>query len=124
MANLEFELIQGLTTGSTQHTYCVLREATAGDFIAASEESEKVVAFGLEPELVTSPTLVGINMLRRQIERIGDLTGPLERELIDKLSINDLNLIRTQAEKLEEAARRVSQRGRSDGDGEGDEDSD
>lgn len=117
MAQVEFALKKGLDVGGLTHTNCVLREPTAGDVIDASEESEKVVLVGLEPQLVTSPTLVGINTLRRQIVRIGEVNGPLEREMFGKLSPEDLNLIQQQAEQLEQAARKVSQRGRTDGAG-------
>lgn len=123
MATIECTLKKGLTEGDKTHTHCIIREPTAGDVIAASEESEKVVALGTEPVLVTSPTLVGINTLRRQIVSIGDITGPLEREMLDRLSAEDLNLVQQHANKLERAGE-VAQRGRTDGEGEGPADSD
>lgn len=128
MAKDSFQLATGIKLGDVFQTECELRELTAGDFLAASEESEKVVtmptANGMEPELVTSPTLVGIHTLRRQIVKIGDITGPIELDTLNKLSLDDLNLIQQRAGSLEQAARSVSQRGRGDGADGGSPDSD
>lgn len=115
MTQVTVTLQDGLTEGTVKHTECVLREPTAGDLINASEESEKLVGGLFNPQLVTSPTLVGINTLRRQIVSIGKITGPLERDILDKLSAYDLSLIQQKAEALEHAARELSQRGRADG---------
>ena len=117
MASVTFDLKDGLLVGTTPQLECEVREPTAGDIIAASEESEKVVMVALKPELITSPTMMGINTLRRQVVRIGEIAGPLERDMLDKLSADDLNLIQAKAEELEAAARSVSQRGRDDGAG-------
>lgn len=120
MAEVTFNLTDGLTEGSATHTECVLREPTAGELIDASEEAEKLVVHHFEPQLVTSPTLVGVNILRRQIVRIGDIQGPIERDMLNKLSVHDLNLIQRKAKALEHAALAVSQRGRRDGAGNAD----
>ncbi len=128
MSTIEVTLQKGLRVGQISHTIAVLREPSAGDVIDASMDAEKVVMVPtgvdgaghavMEPQLVTSPTLVGINVLRRQIVRIGAIDGPLERELLDKLSPTDLNLLQAKAQELEAASIEVAQRGRADHAGE------
>ena len=119
MAETTITLLQGLKVGDVAQTECVLREPTAGDVIAASEAAEKLVNGPNGPELVTSPTLVGINTLLRQVVRIGDITGPLDRDVLNKLSADDLDLMQGAAVKLETASRELATRGRSDAPGEG-----
>lgn len=119
MAKHVFKLETGLKLGDEPQLECELREPTAGDVIDASEESEKAIVMGGQPQLVTSPTLVGINTLRRQIVRIGDIPGPLARETLNRLTPEDLNKIQYEAELLDQASRAVTQRGRADGAGEG-----
>lgn len=126
MAQVTFTLIQGLKIGDAEHQEAVLREASGGDVLAAMEESERLV-WGdgpdgtPQPHLVVSPTLVGINVLRRQIVRIGEIKGPLERFDINRLSPADLNLLQVQAQLLEGAASvEVARRGRPDAGGQDD----
>jgi len=128
MAKVDFALKTGISQGDTAHTNCVLREPCAGDVIAANEESEKVVMVPValdetgqpitEPQLVISPSLVSVHLLRRQIDSIGEIKGPIEIEIFNKLTSEDLLEIQSQAAKLEQAAnkasRTVTQSGRPD----------
>lgn len=132
MAHVDFELPNGITQGDTTHCKCVLGEPTAGDVLAANEESEKVVLVPVgvdekanaitEPQLVVSPSLVSVHLLRRQIKSIGEIKGPIEIEIFNKLSAKDLAEIQTQATDLDQAAinasRAVAQSGRPDSAGE------
>jgi len=106
-------LRNGLKVGEAIHKEAEIREATGGDFIDATEESERLCQ---TPEgnyiLVASPTLVGINTLRRQIVRIGDYAGPLTTAEMKKLSGRDISLLQTAAEKLDDAANAVAERGK------------
>jgi phage FluMu protein gp41 len=128
MATIEFKLQKGIVVGDVANVDVVLRDPTAGDVIDSNVDAEKVVLVPIgvdgsgqpvvEPQLVVSPTLVAINVLRRQIVSIGTISGPLERNMIDKLSPADINLMHKKAEELEKASMEVTQRGRSDGESE------
>lgn len=119
-------LAHGLTIGDETHYKVVLREATAGDVLDAQEEAERLVFAptgdgGVEPVLVASPSRVGIEVLRRQIASIGDISGPLDLKLMRRLDPEDLNLLLVKTNQLDGAA--VSQaregttdRGRDEGD--------
>ncbi len=125
MARDKFTLETGLKLNDIPQLECELREPTAGDVIEASEDSEKPAMIPnekgvLEPFLITSPTLVGVHTLRRQIVRIGDIPGPLELHDLKRLTPADLNLIQEKAEQLEIASRAVTQQGRGDSAGAGD----
>lgn len=118
-------LAHGLTVGDALLKEVVLREATAGDVLEAQEAAERLVfaptANGAEPVLVPSPSRVGVEVLRRQIVSIGDVSGPLELKLLHKLHPEDLNLLLAKSDELDGAAvgqmsDGASQRGRDDGD--------
>ena len=113
MSTADVKLKKGLKVGDVIHTAAVIREATGGDFIEATEESERLC---LTPEgnyiLVASPALVGINTLRRQIVKIGDYEGPLTLREMKLLSGRDIQLLQETAENLESAAmKEVARRG-------------
>lgn len=131
MASVTLTLTHGLLVGSDTLKDVVLREPTAGDIIEAQEESEKLV-YAVEtegnrivPTLVASPTMVGVHVLRRQIVKIGNLSGPLELDMIKRLHPEDFGLLQAKADELDAAAnaeiasREVARRGRDDGDGAG-----
>lgn len=127
MAQINVPLTHGLEIGDDVLTDAVLREATAGDIIEAHEEAERLVYAArdgkLEPTLIASPTMVGVHVLRRQIVRIGNVSGPLDLGLLKKLHPDDLALLQARADELdgaanaEAASQGVTQRGRDDGHG-------
>lgn len=129
MAQTKVLLNKGITIGGITHRDAVLREPTALDIIQATADAERVVMVPtgtdqwghpvLTPQLVSSPTMAGINVLRRQIVSIGPLTGPIDDVIFDKLSPEDLNILQRAATELESASFEVAQRGRSDSAGEG-----
>lgn len=125
MAEVTFELKDGITVGDTVNTTCTIREPNVGDIRKANTLAEQlrmapvgVDANGmasLEPVLVTSQFLVGWHLLRLQIVNIGNLSAPIEPEIMDKLSESDLLLIQGNAEDLDKASvSAVTQRGRDD----------
>lgn len=124
MAQHTITLTKGITIGDVTHCVAVLREASALDVIEAAAESEKVVMVSqgldrhglpvLVPQLVASPTITGMNVLRRQIVKIGDIAGPIDDAYFSKLSPEDLNALQDAADTLQHAALEVAQRGRSD----------
>lgn len=115
MATITVTLNKGLIIGETIHKEAEIREATAGDLIEATEESEKVVLTPDGYQLVASPTMVGLNTLRRQIVRIGEHQGPLTLGELKKLSSTDISLLQEKAETVEAASlREFADRGRFD----------
>jgi len=103
MATVECILNKGLTIGETVHTKAVIREVTAGDLIDATDESEKLTLTPDGYQLIASPTLVGLNTLRRQIVTIGDYPGPLTIGELRLLSGKDMNLLQQKAAELDNA---------------------
>lgn len=130
MPQITIPLDDGLKIGKDTLMTVVMRDAIGGDIIEAQEESEKLVYAvskkgELIPTLVASPTLLGINVLRRQILKFCDggetLQGPIELEMLKKLSPRDLNLLQEKADELdgalspEEAGEALAARGRDEG---------
>lgn len=118
MAEHKLTLAKGITIGSVANTLATLRQLTAGDVIEAMEEAEKLLMVpgpnGFEPRLVHSPALMSVHSLRRQIASIGEVKGPLEMEMFNTLSDEDLALLQEGCEKLDAAiAASLEQRGRS-----------
>jgi len=92
-----------------------MREPTAGDVIDASEESEKLVTVKDGFEFVSSPALMGFHMLRRQIKKIGDISGPISVKNMRKLHPEDLEILQVAAENIDSAtAGAIASRGRSE----------
>ncbi|AVI04956.1 hypothetical protein [Alteromonadaceae phage B23] len=120
MAEVTVELEFGLVVGKKPQKKAVIRELTAGDILDAQWESERVVDTEEGPQLVASPSSVGIHTLRRQIVKIGDIDGPLSMVEMRKLHPVDLELLHSECSKLEQAviasiaSREVAQRGRAD----------
>ena len=118
MAQIEFTLDTGISIDGNAQTACVLCEPNAGQIVAANEESEKVVMVPVmlddngapitEPQLVISPSLVSVHLLRRQIKQIGEIKGPIEIEIFNKLSAKDLETIQGKAAELDQAANNAS----------------
>lgn len=101
MANLTFSLHHGLKIGEDVLMEVVVREMTAGDILEAKEDAEKMVMTPDGPVLVTSPTRFGTELLRRQIVKIGNLSGPIALSELKKLHPADLNMIQAKADELD-----------------------
>jgi len=91
-------LIHGLAIGEDTHKEVVLREPTAGDILDAQEASERLMMVptpegGAEPMLISSPSRSSVEVLRRQIVSIGDISGPLDEKLLRKLDPEDLDML-------------------------------
>jgi phage FluMu protein gp41 len=128
MATYIFELIDGVAVGEGDkrvvHKTVTLRTLTAGDLEDAALEAERVIR-GADDNVViaTSPVLMSNNVLRRQIQQLGSIMGPLPAPLLRTLSSIDLELIQAEAELLDAAGRRAVEaallRGRSESPAEG-----
>ncbi|ECI5214697.1 hypothetical protein DUQ17_22370 [Salmonella enterica subsp. diarizonae] len=91
-----------------------LRELTAGDLIDAQVAAEKVVMTKEGPVLVSSPSLMGLEMLRRQVGSVGCINGPLSMTMIRKLSTDDFQRLSlaTELRDMAVAASLTQERGR------------
>lgn len=124
-------LEKGITVGEKTYREAVLRPPTAMDVIEAMQDAEVVIQVPsqqgdgrMEAQLVTSPTRVGINVMLRQLEKIGEFTAPFDRDILAKLSPADLNILQREAELLEAASLAVAQRGCTEGEGAADSEGD
>ncbi|MBU1611929.1 MAG: phage tail assembly protein [Proteobacteria bacterium] len=121
MAQITITLFTGLKVGEEMLKDVTMRDVTAGDIIEANEESEKAVITTDGPQLVMSPTLVGLNVLRRQIVSIGNIKGPISISELKKLTPHDLNQLQVQADAMDDAVaaeiigKEMTKRGRAEG---------
>jgi phage FluMu protein gp41 len=110
------DLTDGLTIGDKQHTRVELKEYSAGDLMDACDAAEKMVYTEAGPVLVASPTRMDMELLCRQIVKIGEHDGPLSIMEIRKLSGGDLAKLQIAAALLDAGASKAStMRGRPDG---------
>ena len=121
MANYKFNLKHGLTVGNDTLKNVVMKASlTAGEILAASEAAEKLVMVGegdaKEPMFIISPTLMGVESLRRQIVSIGDVQGPISMHQINSLHEEDLLHLNQAAANIEKTkvSQELARRGRSD----------
>ena len=121
MAQLEnggLRLLDGLNYGTGSDAVkqfdVTFRELTAGDLIEAQVAAEKVVNTPQGPQLVTSPTLVGVEVLRRSIATVGCINGPLPQSMLKGLSQRDFDRLSAAIEvkDLATAAGMAAERGR------------
>ena len=112
------KLKDGLPFGTgdeTEMQYDVtLRELTAGDLIDAQAAAEKLVMSKEGPVLVSSPSRMGLEMLRRQIASVGCIKGPLSLALMRKLSVDDFQRLSlaTEMHDMAVASSLTQERGR------------
>jgi len=113
-----FRLLDGIPFGTgdemeLQHDI-TFRELTAGDIIDAQMASERVVDTKAGPQLVSSPSQMGLEMLRRQIARVGVISGPLSLVLLKKMSQRDFHRVSlaTDLRDVAQAAAMTPERGR------------
>ncbi|MDA8483590.1 phage tail assembly protein [Pseudomonas resinovorans] len=120
MAKIELTLRDGLPFGKGEEAAlqydATLRSLTAGDIIDARMESERVVETPSGPRLVHSPESMALHVLRRQITRIGVISGPLSIAQLRQLSHHDLQLLEGESDALEvaELSERLGNRGRAE----------
>lgn len=114
MALITFELTHGLKTDKTTHKEVGLRKLETGDYIDAQLAAEKVVVQEGKALSYTSDVLMGLEMLARQIEYIGDIQGPFAIRQLRKLHDEDFQLIQAQAMALDnQLAEALADRGRT-----------
>ncbi|CAM3169770.1 phage tail assembly protein [Moritella viscosa] len=115
MAVITFELNDGLTISDVTHSEVTMRELSSGDVIDAQLASEKIVIMNDRPVVYTSDVLLGLELLRRQVESVGSYAGPLSIKDLRKLSPPDLTLLQLKADELDMAlAEALAARGRTE----------
>lgn len=120
---VEVKLYDGVTIGERTIYDLVMRPPTAGDLLDAQESAERPVATPQGWQLLASDSRMGTEVLRRQIKRIGDDSGPMELSTLRQLSAHDLGLLQIHADQIDRAiAQEMANRGRADGAGGGDAD--
>lgn len=119
--NTTVSLNKGLTIGDVTHTVAELKEYTAGDLIDACNAAEKVVYTEAGPVLIASPIVMDMELLCRQIVRVGSHEGPLTMGELRRLSASDLTKLQIAAKSLDAGAVNMAAiRGRNDGSQESD----
>ncbi len=123
MAQIEFDLIHGMQVGDAKLKHVVLVEPTVADVLECSEESERTVMTPKGAALVSSPAVMGALMLCRQIKSIDGQELPFNLAMLKKLHADDLFILQQKADELDDASQKaleeITQRGRSDEDGDG-----
>lgn len=104
---MKFELKDGLKVGMgdkiVTHKECEIGKVTTALLFEAREAAERPVATNEGHKLLISPTRLHIELLRRRIKRIGDINGPVTEKELKSLSDDDMEIIATKAEELDEA---------------------
>ncbi|HHR4052801.1 TPA: hypothetical protein ACS50C_004777 [Salmonella enterica] len=85
------DLLDGLPFGEKREYRVTFRELSAKDSIDAEIDAERYVETRNGPVLIASPSLRGVELLRRQIATVGDIEGPLSMLQIGQLSERDLS---------------------------------
>jgi phage FluMu protein gp41 len=118
MASITVKLKHGWKIGETVHQEVILRELTPEDIVEASLESERAVMTEHGYQFMVSPTLMGVNSLLRQIEKVGDFNGAITRKMLARLDREDFERLQMESELLDQAAMEaVTERGRTDASG-------
>ncbi|MDX7810934.1 phage tail assembly protein [Aeromonas caviae] len=119
MALMTFELPHGIK-GTTEEGETLLyrevglRELNAGDIIDAQLEAEQVIVKNGQVLSYVSDVMMGIGLLRRQVEFVGEIKGPLSLSQIKRLHVEDLNTLQTKGRELDMALNKdLAERGRS-----------
>ncbi len=100
----EFTLINGLADDKDVHKDVVMREITAGDILAANENTREIYQTPNGAVLMCPNDKVMVEVLCRIITKLGDLKMPLSKQEFNKLSLTDLNLLQDKYLEMREKA--------------------
>lgn len=103
MAVLTFELNDGLKIGESVYTEVGLRELDPEDVFEAQLAAEKIGMINNRPYAYTSDVVMGMELLRRQVEFIGKIGGPVSIKELFMLSQKDFALVQQKASELDQA---------------------
>ena len=103
MAQTTIQLKHGYVTGKgtadeTRHTEVTLRELDSRDVVESQLAAERVV-IGDNGKAVAycSEVLMGLELLRRQILKVGEIPGPLSQKQLYSFHPEDLELLSSKA---------------------------
>lgn len=89
MAEMTINLQHPVKVGDMTYETVTIRELTPGDLIEAGLEAERPVLTEQGYELLSSPTLMGVNCLMRQIVKLDDTDITVNRKILDQFDIDD-----------------------------------
>ncbi|WP_297813745.1 phage tail assembly protein [uncultured Methylophaga sp.] len=89
MAEMTIKLQHPVKVGDMTYETVTIRELTPGDLIEAGLEAERPVLTEQGYELLSSPTLMGVNCLMRQIVKLDDTDITVNRKILDQFDIDD-----------------------------------
>ncbi|MEQ5119496.1 hypothetical protein [Morganella morganii] len=116
---MHFQLIHGLPFGKNDDVELQfdveLRQLTGGDIIDAEAASERMVITPEGPALLSSPSRMGFELLRRSVGRIGKINGPLPMEMLKALHQTDIDLLLKKAELQRIAALKAAKQATDEG---------
>ncbi|MEF1311408.1 phage tail assembly protein [Vibrio mytili] len=101
MAVMTFELEDGFKSGDITHTEVGLRELTPKDVFEAQLASEKIGMINNRPYAYTSDIQMGMELLCRQVDYIGEIQGPVSIKVLLKLSSKDFDLLQIKSRELD-----------------------
>lgn len=110
MATITVPLKHGWKIGDTVHQEVTLRELTPEDIIEASLESERAVMTEHGYQFMLSPTLMGLNLVLRQLDQVGDFKGPFTRKMIARLHRDDWEVLQLEIEQIDRAGSEALQK--------------
>lgn len=114
MATITVTLKHGWKIGESTHKEVMLRELSADDIVEASLESERAVMTEHGYQFMLSPTLMGVSLLLRQLDQVGEFKGPFTRTLLSRLHRDDFEILQMHIEELDRAgSEAIQKRGRS-----------
>lgn len=118
MASTKIELKHGVTLGEKKHMTVSIRELTPGDLIDAGLQSERIVDTEDGPAFAVSPTLMGLNTLARQLDKIGDVDAVFTVDDLKRFHREDFDYLQLVAEQIDQAVfKAILERGKSDASG-------
>ena len=119
MAEMTFDLQHPVKIGDTTYQTVTIRELTPGDLIEAGLEAERPDQTEQGFQLLSSPTLMGVNCLMRQIVKLDDTAITVNRKILDQFDIDDYEQMMQVINALDSALDgELQQRGETDASGE------
>lgn len=108
------------TTDEARHTEVTLRELDSRDVVESQLAAERVV-IGDNGKAVAycSEVMMGLELLRRQILKVGEIPGPLSIKQLYSFHPEDLEVLSSKASSLDDMLVETTNRGRSDAAGDG-----
>jgi phage FluMu protein gp41 len=91
VSNITGELAHGIKVGETVHRDYEMRALDGLEYIECLAQSEKAIREDGQPtELVASPALMTINVLKGRLVRVGTIVAPISDEIFRLLTPSDI----------------------------------